>query len=139
MKKIILAALFLTLGTAQMTAQQKVVICDNNGWNQIGQKTVSLNAETEEIAVSNSNAQAIKLRVSESPILLDSFDVHFANGDKQTVLYGGYDPIVVNGNGDKAITKITVRYKSIDAGDKRAHFEVLGQCDKKNNSNIASR
>lgn len=140
MKKILLLASFLIAGTTQMNAQKTAVAKD--GWNTVGITTVNFQSETEEILIPDSDKlKAIKLFVSEAPIYLDSFDIHFANGEKQTVNYGGYDPILLNGKGERSVTKITIRYKRIDSFDKRARVEVIGLKTnaEKSNSNIASR
>lgn len=127
MKKLLLIALLLITGTAKMAAQkQDVVIRDNEGWNKIGASNLDLKSQTEEILITDADKlKAIKLYVSEAPIFLESFDVHFADGSKQTVEYGGYDPVLLNGNGRKVVTKVTLRYKRIDDTDKRAHIELL--------------
>lgn len=109
-----------------MAAQKAAVLKD--GWQNIGGTTISLAQQTQDIPVdSNEKIRAIRLLVTQNPILLDSFDVHFAEGQKQTVNFGGYDPVKLDGNGQRTVTKITIRYKAIDEGDNRAHVEVLGQ------------
>lgn len=125
MKKIILTVLILAAGTVQSIAQKTTILKD--GWQKLGESSLSLKQQIGEIPVSsNEKIKAIKLMVSENPILLDSFDIHFAQGEKQTVNYGGYDPVPLNGNGKRTVTGITIRYKSIDEGDTRARIEVLG-------------
>jgi len=136
MKKILLIALVLITGSAKMAAQKQ----DNAGWNRMGGSTVNLKSQTEEILIADGDKyKSIKLSVTEAPIFLESFDIHFANGDTQTVEYGGYDPIELNGSGRRAITKITLRYKSIDDSDKRAHVELLGMKSSDTGSKIAAK
>lgn len=139
MKKILLLALLLITGTAEMTAQKRTAN-SNEKWNAIGESTVNLKSASEEIMVTDANKfSAIKLSVSQSPIFLESFDVHFADGSKQTVEYGGYDAVELNGDGRKVMTKVTLRYKSIDDGDKRARVELLGMRTNTNDSKLAAK
>ncbi len=126
MKKLLLIALLLITGSTMTAQKQNTVIGDNEGWNKIGTSTLDLKSQTEEIIITDADKlKAIKLYVSEAPIFLESFDVHFADGSKQTVEYGGYDPVILNGNGRKVVTKVTLRYKSIDDMDKKARVELL--------------
>ncbi len=138
MKKILLLALLLMTGTANLIAQKQTT--NNQEWNRIGVSTVNLKSQTEEIMVTDADKfSAIKLSVSQSPIFLESFDVHFADGSKQTVEYGGYDPVELTGNGRKVVTKVTLRYKSIDDGDRRARVELLGVKANPNDSKLAAK
>jgi hypothetical protein len=128
MKKIFLTAIFLLMAMGTIIAQ-KTLLSEKgkNGWNKIGETVVTFQSETAEIEIANSNPfKAIKFQVKEAPIFLESFDVHFAQGGKQTFLIGGFNPVYLDGDAGQVITKIVFRYKSMDARDKRARVEILG-------------
>ncbi len=142
MKKLLLTALFLAMGTATTFAQKTTIAKNDNGWQNINETIIDLKSQTQDILITDSDQlKAIKLEVTKSPLLLDSFDVHFANGEKQTINYGGFDPVVLNGNGDNAVTKITLRYKSMNSDDKSALVTFLGlkTNSDKANSKLAAR
>lgn len=128
MKKIFLTAICLIMAIGTITAQEALVAGKGQeNWKKIGETVVTFQSETAEIEISDSNTfKAIKFQVKEAPIFLESFDVYFAQGEKQTYLYGGFTPIYLDGDAGQAITKIVFKYKAMDARDKRARVELLG-------------
>lgn len=135
MKKLLLIALF-AIGTAQVNGQSATT--NQKGWDNVGASTVNFKSESQDILVVGNNLDALKIKVKDAPILLESFDIHFANGEKKTVEYGGFNAIPLNG---REVTKVTIRYKNIDATDRKARIELMGlkTSPDRDNSNLASR
>ena len=86
MKKFIIMLLLAT-SSANMWAQTpKVVISDKDGWHKIGETVVSLDKETDKILIVGANRFAsVKIKVTEAPIRLESFDIFYDNDEKKNV------------------------------------------------------
>jgi len=127
MKKLLLIALVAILGTTEMNAQRATAkVNSKDKWEKIGEATIDLQSGNEAIITTNaSGIKAIKLEADKSPMYLDSFDVVFAQGEKQTVAFGGFDPVKLNGNGKRTVTQVIIRAKSID-NNKSARVAIMG-------------
>ena len=133
MKKLVLMLLFAA-GSATMMAQSpKVVVSDKDGWHKIGETTVSFDKEADKIPILVANRfAAIKIKVTEAPIRLESFDIYFDNDEKKSVKIGQEiknegETSVVTFDGEKNIKSIDFFYHTIGQGkDKKAHVEVWG-------------
>lgn len=132
--KIILFVLFLAVNS--VSAQQPgVVLSDKSGWHKIGETKVNFKTETDEIIVIGANRfSAIKIKVTEAPVNIKSFDIHFDKGDVQSVTIGenikapGETRVIqLDGKGERIIRKVTFRYNTAagNAGN-RAHLELWG-------------
>ena len=133
MKKFVLM-LLLAAGSANMWAQTpKVVISDKDGWHKIGETIVSLDKETDKILIVGANRFAsVKIKVTEAPIRLESFDIFYDNDQKKSVKIGKEikhqgETEVINLDGEKNINKVEFYYHTIgDNKDKKAHVELWG-------------
>ncbi|PJJ07546.1 hypothetical protein CLU83_0720 [Flavobacterium sp. 1] len=133
MKKIVLM-LLLAASSASIWAQTpKVVINDKSGWHKIGETIVSLDKETDKILIVGANRfAAVKIKVTEAPIRLESFDIFYNNGQKKSVKIGQEikhegETSVVDLGGEKNIKKVEFYYHTIgQEKDKKAHVELWG-------------
>ncbi|REH00774.1 DUF2541 family protein [Flavobacterium aquicola] len=133
MKKFILM-LLLAVSSASVWAQTpKVVISDKDGWHKIGETVVSLDKETDKIIIVGANRFAsVKIKVTEAPIRLESFDIFFDNNQTKNVKIGQEikhegETAVVDLGGEKNITKVEFYYHTIgDDKSKKAHVELWG-------------
>lgn len=133
MKKFIIM-LLLAASSANMWAQTpKVVISDKDGWHKIGETVVSLDKETDKILIVGANRFAsVKIKVTEAPIILESFEIFFDNNETKNVKIGQEikhegETSVVNFDGEKNIKKVEFYYHTIGNNkDKKAHVELWG-------------
>ena len=134
--KIIVFILLLVANYNTVSAQQPgVVLSDKSGWHKIGETTANFSHEKDEILiVGASRFSQIKIKVTDAPVNIQSFDIHFDKGDVQNVTVGeqikapGETKVVqLDGKGERIIRKITFRYHTPGATtDKKAHIEVWG-------------
>lgn len=133
MKKIVLM-LLLTVSTASIWAQTpKLIINDKDGWHKIGETIVSFDKEIDKILIIGANRfAAVKIKVTEAPIRLESFDIFYDNGKKKNVKIGQEikhegETAVVDLGGEKNIKKVEFYYHTIgQEKDKKAHVELWG-------------
>jgi hypothetical protein len=133
MKKIVLM-LLLTVSTASIWAQTpKLIINDKDGWHKIGETIVSFDKEIDKILIMGANRfAAVKIKVTEAPIRLESFDIFYDNGKKKNVKIGQEikhegETAVVDLGGEKNIKKVEFYYHTIgQEKDKKAHVELWG-------------
>ena len=85
MKKIILFLLIAVSNATIMYSQKPgVVVSDKDGWHKIGETTVDFKAEKDEISVIGADRfSSIKIKVTDAPIVLTSFEIFFESGDNQ--------------------------------------------------------
>ncbi|MBI2269869.1 MAG: DUF2541 family protein [Bacteroidetes bacterium] len=135
MKKIILLALLVTGSYTGMLAQKPaVIVSDKAGWHKIGETTVDYTTETDEIIVIGADRfSSIKLKVTDAPINLMSFDIYFESGDKQSVTIGNEikdneeTRVIQLDGGERSIKKVVFLYKTVpNTMDKKAHVELWG-------------
>lgn len=135
-KKFIFMLLAIMGNLGLVYAQTPAVVAsDSKGWHKIGEKTVSLKTERDEIAVMGSDKFAtLKFKVTDAPINLVSVEVTFENGDKQDVNIkqeikspGESRTIDLKGGAERSIKKITFVYKTLaNNKDEKAHVEIWG-------------
>jgi hypothetical protein len=133
MKKFVLI-LLLAAGSANIWAQTpKVVISDKDGWHKIGETIVSLDKETDKIIIVGANRfSSIKIKVTDAPIRLESFDIFFDKDEKKSVKIGQEiksegETSVVDLGGEKNINRVEFYYHTIGQDkDKKAHVELWG-------------
>jgi hypothetical protein len=134
--KIILFVLLIAANYSKTFAQQPdIVLSDKAGWHKIGETTVDFKTETDEILVLGADRfRSIKIKVTDAPINLISFDIYFESGDKQSVnigqnikAAGETREVRLEGDTERSIKKITFMYKTIpNSKDKKAHVELWG-------------
>lgn len=133
MKKLV-CMLLLVASSATMLAQTpKVVVSDKDGWHKIGETVVDFKNETDHIVVLGANRfTSIKIKVTDAPINLVSYDIHFDNGEHQSVAIGQEikspgETKVVDLGGEKIIKKVSFKYQTVgNYKDKKAHVELWG-------------
>lgn len=119
MKKIVLMLLLVASYATMMAQAPKVVLNDKDGWHKIGETKVNFKQETDKITILGANRfAALKIKVKDAPILLDSFDIYFDNDEKQTVPVGQEFKVegetkVVDFGGEKNVKRVEFRYKTV--------------------------
>lgn len=145
MKKTILFVLLVMANCTGIFAQKPgVVLSDKQGWHKIGETTVDFKTETDEIMVMGADRfESVKIKVTDAPVNLISFEIYFENGDKQNVAIGkdinvpGETKEVKLSGGERSLKKITFMYKTLpNNNDKKAHIELWGM---KTNTNKKSK
>jgi len=134
--KIIVFVLLIVANYSKTFAQTPaVVLSDKEGWHKIGETIVNFNAETDEILVIGANRfSSVKIKVTDAPVNLKSFDIYFDKGDKQSVAVGQdiKDPgetrvVQLDGNGERVVRKVILTYNTATGNSgKRAHMELWG-------------
>jgi len=134
--KTILFVLFLTASYNTVSAQKPaVVLNDKSGWHKIGETRVDFTHESDEIMVIGANKfGSVKIKVTDAPVNLKSFDIYFDKGDVQNVSIGesikapGESRVVqLEGNSERVIKKMVLRYNTANSNaGKKAHVEIWG-------------
>ena len=89
MKKLVFVLLFAASYATMLAQNPKIVTSDKTGWHKIGETTVDFKNESDQMLVLGADRFAsVKIKVTESPINLISFDIYFENGEKQSVTVG---------------------------------------------------
>ncbi|HSD06901.1 hypothetical protein [Flavobacterium sp.] len=135
MKKLALMLLLVASSTTlfAQTSVPKVVVNDKDGWHKIGETTVSFDKDTDKIPIVGANRfAAIKIKVTEAPINLKSFDVAYGDNQVKNVAIGkeikseGETSIAQLG-GEKVVKRVDLHYNTVAHGNnKKAHVEVWG-------------
>lgn len=121
MKKIAFFILFTAAGSfGELYAQQpKTSLSDTNSWRKIGETSVNFELEHEEMMIdTNYKYTALKFRVLETAIDLQSMEIYYVNGDKQAVvlietIQSPIESRVIELNGgERKIKKVVFEYKS---------------------------
>src|SRR6185369_15011046 len=133
--KLILFSLLVAGSYGKMFSQKPgVVISDKDGWHKIGETTVDFKTEQDEIAVIGADKfSSVKIKVDKEPIRLESFDIYFENGGKQSVVIakeiknpGETREVKIEG-GERSLKKVEFTYKTMpNPSDKKAHLELWG-------------
>lgn len=133
MKKFVLVLLLAVSSFSSWAQTPKVVVSDKDGWHKIGETIVSLDKETDKILIVGANRFAsVKIKVTEAPIILESFEIFFDNNETKNVKIGQEikhegETSVVNFDGEKNIKKVEFYYHTIGNNkDKKAHVELWG-------------
>lgn len=127
-------AMVLTSCSFAMAQQPGIVTDNSEGWQKIGETTVSFRGEDESIVVFGADEfEALKLRVTDGSIIIDRLQVFYESGETQELdpkanLKEGAEtqayPLKHSG---RDIQKVAFTYRSAanDSGDK-AHVELHG-------------
>lgn len=134
MKKLIVTLLLAASPAIGMAQIPKVVLSDDPGWHKIGETTVSMETETDDIRIIGADHfHTIKMKVSDAPIHLISFEIFFEDDKKQTVALG--EEIKASGEtrkipidgGARSIKKVKFNYRTVaNATNQKAHVELWG-------------
>ena len=133
MKKLILLLLIVATQTTLLAQTPKVVISDKEGWHKIGETTVDFTKETDEILVIGANRfSSLKIKITDAPINLGSFDIIFDNNEKQKVAVGQEfktpgESKQVSLGGEKNVKSVVFSYKTMNKNaNEKAHVELWG-------------
>ena len=133
MKKFVVMLLLLASYATMMAQTPKVVVSDKDGWHKIGETKVNFKQETDKINILGANRfAAIKIKVTDAPILLESFDIYFDNDEKRTVAVGQEfkmegETKVVDFGGEKNVKRVEFRYKTVGKfSDDRGQVALWG-------------
>ena len=136
MKKI-LSILLLALAPAfavpALAQKPAVMTNDKAGWHKIGETTVNMKSEKDEIVVMGKDRfKSLKIVVTDHPIYLSSMVVYFEGGTTEDAtlsadLKPGAESRVIDLKGTKELKKVTFVYKTAaNAKNERAHVELWG-------------
>lgn len=135
MKKLAII-LFAALGIyGKASAQQPAVVAsDKTGWHKIGETTVDLKKEKDEVVVMGADKFAsLKFKVTDAAINLVSIEVYYEDGTKEDVMVNF--PIKMKGEsrtinikgGERSLKKIIFVYKTMpNAMEEKGHVEIWG-------------
>lgn len=133
MKKVVVLLLLVASHATMMAQSPKVVLSDKDGWHKIGETRVNFKTETDKIMVLGANRFAsLKIKVTDAPINLDSFDIYFDNDEKETVHVGQEFKVtgetkVIDFGRERNVKRVEFRYKTIGTiSDTKGHVELWG-------------
>ena len=136
MKKMMILMLlaFVSLGRISAQNSPAVILSDKPGWHKIGEKTVDLTMDKDEIMVMGADRfSSLKFKVKDEPIELASLEIFFEAGDKEvvamnTTLNANTESRVIDiKGGERELKKIVFHYKTLqNAKNKKAHVEIWG-------------
>ena len=132
MKKIIIV-LLVVITQYNCANAQKQPVTNVGGWHKIGDVTASFNLENESImSVGNTKFKAIKLKVIDAPINIQSIDVYYQSGDIETIilksmLTTGAETRIIELKNSAPFKKIVFTYKTIsNSQQENAYLELYG-------------
>ena len=135
MKNILSIVLLVLFTSGAALAQKPEVITSNKpGWHKIGETTVSLKTDKDEISVmGNDKFRSLKFRVTDQPIQLVSMTVTNESGGVQEVNVGsemkaGHESKVIElKGGAQAIKRVAFVYHTVaNSKHEQAHVELYG-------------
>lgn len=137
MKKILIILFAIAAGYGISSAQKPgVVISDTKGWHKIGTLHADFTRETDEISVLLADKfSAIKFKVEDAPINLNSLKIYYEDGTVEDVTANfpfaiqapGESKIVNLKGGERELKKVQFTYSSVNnAKDKKAKVELWG-------------
>jgi hypothetical protein len=112
-----------------------VASAQQNGWEVIGEKSVDLEADHDEIIVTvfEGTFKAIKFKVLKAPVHVKNFRIFFGNETTENFEINrdfpkGFESEVIDlpGN-ERIIKKININYRSLHVGKGKAVVVVLGK------------
>jgi len=129
MKKNLLFASLLAF-TASFTLFAK-----GDTWVFLGDRTVSFRTENDTIPVGAHDGifRKIKLKVTKNAIRIVDLKIHFANGDVQdvglrSVIRAGGETRIIDLSGtQRVITKVTLRYESLNQRKGKAKVQLFAR------------
>ena len=133
MKKLALMLLLVANSATLLAQVPKVVVNDKDGWHKIGETMVSFDKDSDKIMIVGANRfSAIKIKVTEAPISLVSYDINYGDNQKKNVKYGKEikspgETEVTSLGGEKVVKRVDLYYKTLPHGNnKKAHVEIWG-------------
>jgi len=134
MKKLIILTILLIGNYFGFAQKPAVVITDKDGWHKIGETVVDFKTDKDEIIVIGADRFAyVKIKVTDAPINLVSFDIYFEDGTHQTVAIGeqinspGATREIQIDGGERSIKKVSFVYNTVSTAKiKKARVELWG-------------
>ncbi|MES2567804.1 MAG: hypothetical protein V4565_13105 [Bacteroidota bacterium] len=122
------------MGNTIMAQQPKVVVNDKTGWHKIGETTVKLEKETDEIIIMGADKFAsLKFKVTDAAIDLINADVYYDNGTSEKIninmplKMAGETKVFNIKGGEHDLKKVVLTYKTMpNSKDQKAHVEIWG-------------
>ena len=113
----------------------KKSVIQNHKWEKLGQRTVDIKADHDEIIVTAHEGAFTKLKfkILKAPIHVRNINIVFRNGDKKNIQLNrkfspGSESKVVDLPGNKRIIKkIILNYKTVPGVNSKAIVVVLGR------------
>jgi hypothetical protein len=136
MKKILSIVLVAMVSfTVPVLAQKPAVVTsDKAGWHKIGETTVNMKTEKDEILVLGKDKfTSLKIKVTDEPVYLASMTIYYENGETEDAnissdLKAGSASKVINlKGGAREIKKVSfVYHTSANTKNEKAHVELYG-------------
>jgi hypothetical protein len=138
MKKLFVVLLVLLAAVkvnAVFAQDPGIVTSSKPGWHKIGETTASFKSENESIIVLGADKfKAIKLKVTEAPVNIQSLQVFYESGEveeinvRNEIQAGGETREIDLKNGmSKELKKVVFVYKTLpNRQDEKAHVELYG-------------
>lgn len=120
---------------AESSSSPSIVVDDSKGWHKIGERSVDLTRDKDEVVLVGANRfAAIKLKVTESAIDLRDVTVYYDKGDVQNlgihgIFYAGDESTSMDLKGglERDISKIVFVYKTLpNRKETKANIEIWG-------------
>lgn len=135
MKKILkLASIFLfVLGLVSFT--NDTTISTVNDWTILGQRSVNMKVDHDEIRViaAKGTFNKVRFKITKAPIYVKNVKIVFGNGSSENHIINkafrkGTLSQAINLRGrNRVIKKIILNYKTVNVGKGRAHIIALGK------------
>lgn len=135
MKKVLkIASLFvLVLGLVSFTSDTSISTV--NDWTVLGQRSVNMKADHDEIRVTAAKGtfNKVRFKITKAPIYVKNVKIIFGNGSSENHIINksfrkGTLTQAINLRGrNRVIKKIVLNYKTVNVGKGRAHIIALGK------------
>jgi hypothetical protein len=124
----------VTMKSDNDNQKTSVMVNDSKGWHKIGERPVDFVKDRDEIIVTGADRfSAIKFKVTEASIQLNSLEVFYETGDTQKIpvaspIMAGTESRVIDLNGgERDLKKIVFEYKTVpNQTAEKAVVEVWG-------------
>jgi hypothetical protein len=134
MKKIFFVLILLAVHVTAWAQKPAIITDDKAGWMKIGEVVASFQVEKDGISVLGADRfKAIKLRVTDAPIIIYDVEVYYESGDTEHLdvkseLKAGQETRSYDLKGSsRELKKIVFTYKSAAQMDNaKAHVELYG-------------
>lgn len=147
MKATAVITMVITSWSVAIAQQPRIVTDNTEGWQKIGETTVSFQEEDESIIVLGADEfEAVKLRVTEAPIVIDRVQVFYESGQMEEL---DVDADLKEGtetqeyqlkHSERDIQKVAFTYRAVaNSSADKAHVELHGRKRGKQSASDAYR
>lgn len=135
MKKaiVILFVAFMTQINFLKAQAPGIVLSNKPGWHKIGDVTANFKLENESIIIMGADKfKAIKLKVTDAPINIQSLEVYYESGEVETIpvkseLKAGTETRIIDLKSTLSLKKVVFTYKTLpNSKEEKAHVELYG-------------